>query len=61
MHAHPEKIPSAIVRYQKETLRVLSVLEDVLSKQEWLVGGRCTVADLSFIMCVPPQKFVRLC
>ncbi|GBE83215.1 glutathione S-transferase C-terminal-like protein [Sparassis latifolia] len=46
---HAEKIPSAIERYQKETIRVLNVLESVLSKQEWLVGGKPTIADLSFI------------
>ncbi|EIW59515.1 thioredoxin-like protein [Trametes versicolor FP-101664 SS1] len=49
MRYHPEKIPSAIERYQKEVLRVLGVLNDVLSKQEWLVGDKCTVADLSLI------------
>ena len=49
MNYHPEKIPSAIERYQKETIRVLGVLESVLSKQDWLVGGKCTIADLSFI------------
>ena len=49
MRLHPEKIPSAIERYQKEVIRVLGVLESVLSKQEWLVGGKCTIADLSFI------------
>ncbi len=46
---HPEKIPSAQERYKKETLRVLGVLEGVLSKQEWLVGGKPTIGDLSFI------------
>ncbi|OBZ70268.1 Glutathione S-transferase 2 [Grifola frondosa] len=46
---HPEKVPSAIERYQKETIRVLGVLESVLSKQEWLVGGKFTVADVSFV------------
>ncbi|KAI0768781.1 glutathione S-transferase C-terminal-like protein [Trametes elegans] len=45
---HEEKIPSAIERYQKETQRVLGVLESVLSKQDWLVGGKPTIADLSF-------------
>lgn len=29
--------------------RVLGVLESVLSKQDWLVGGKMTVADLSFV------------
>ena len=46
---HPEKIPSAQERYKNEIVRVLGVLEDVLSKQEWLVGGKATVSDLSFI------------
>ncbi|KZT69092.1 glutathione S-transferase [Daedalea quercina L-15889] len=46
---HPDKIPSAVERYQKEALRVTGVLESVLSKQEWLVGGKCTIADLSFV------------
>ncbi|KAH9854709.1 glutathione S-transferase C-terminal-like protein [Lenzites betulinus] len=47
--SHPERIPSAVQRYQTEILRVFGVLENVLSKQEWLVGGKCTIADLSFI------------
>lgn len=46
---HPEKVPSAIERYSKEIVRVLGVLEGVLSKQEWLVGGKCTIADIAFI------------
>ena len=52
MNYHSEKIPSAIERYQKETLRVFSVLDGVLAKPEsngWLVGGKPTIADLSFI------------
>ncbi|TFY68547.1 hypothetical protein EVJ58_g943 [Rhodofomes roseus] len=49
MGSHSEKVLSAIERYQKETIRVLSVLDGVFSKREWLVGGKCTIADLSFI------------
>ena len=49
---HSEKLPSAVERYKKEILRVLSVLDGVLSKQEWLVGGKCTIADISFITSV---------
>lgn len=45
---HQEKIPSAIERYKNEVKRVLSVLDGVLSKQSWLVGGKPTIADLSF-------------
>lgn len=47
------RIPLAIERYQKEILRVFGVLESVLSKQEWLIGGKYSVADLSFVMYVP--------
>jgi len=46
---HPEPLPSVVERYQKETIRVLGVLESVLSKQEWLVGGKPTIADISFV------------
>ena len=52
MRLHPEKIPSAIERYQKEILRVFRVLDSVLAKQEWLVGGKPTIADLSFVAYV---------
>ncbi|KAG0141520.1 hypothetical protein CROQUDRAFT_663736 [Cronartium quercuum f. sp. fusiforme G11] len=46
---HSEKIPSAIERYENEIKRVFGVLDSVLSKQEWLVGGKYTIADLSFV------------
>ncbi|KAH9943930.1 glutathione S-transferase [Amylocystis lapponica] len=46
---HPEPVPTAVERYQKEAMRVLGVLEGVLAKQEWLVGGKFTVADVSFV------------
>ncbi|EMD31037.1 hypothetical protein CERSUDRAFT_163548 [Gelatoporia subvermispora B] len=55
---HHEQFPSAVERYQKETLRVLGVLESVLSKQEWLVGGKMTIADIAFVpwnTCAAPQ------
>ncbi|EKM49993.1 uncharacterized protein PHACADRAFT_130474 [Phanerochaete carnosa HHB-10118-sp] len=46
---HPEKVPSAVERYRSEIKRVLGVLEGVLSKREWLVGNKATVADFSFL------------
>lgn len=46
---HPEKVPSAVERYRKEMERVLGVLDGVLAKQEWLVAGKPTVADLAFL------------
>lgn len=49
----PEEIPSALDRYAKEVNRVTAVLEGHLSKQkegeEWLVGSKCSYADIAFI------------
>ncbi|ORY84626.1 glutathione S-transferase [Leucosporidium creatinivorum] len=46
---HPEKIPSAIERYEKEILRVLQVLESVLESKEWLNGEKATIADIAWV------------
>lgn len=48
---HAEKLPSAIERYQNEAKRVTKVLDGVLKKNGtgYLVGGKCTYADLSFV------------
>ncbi|KAK6599402.1 hypothetical protein QC760_005380 [Botrytis cinerea] len=46
---HPEKIQSAIDRFANEVRRVTGVLESVLKTREWLVGDKCTYADLCFI------------
>ncbi|KAJ4185054.1 glutathione S- transferase, nitrogen catabolite repression regulator [Fusarium falciforme] len=46
---HPEKVQSAIDRYVREIHRVNSVLERALGDKEWLVGDKCTLADLSFV------------
>ena len=54
---HPEKIASAVERYQNEIKRVLGVLESVLSKQEWLVAGKLTIADISFVSYVSCRAF----
>ncbi|KAJ9164808.1 Glutathione S-transferase [Coniochaeta hoffmannii] len=45
-HGEPREV---VERYQNETRRVISVLERVLSQQEWLVGGKLSVADISFL------------
>ncbi|KAK7681826.1 hypothetical protein QCA50_015173 [Cerrena zonata] len=45
----PEQIISAQERYKNEISRVWGVLESVLSKKDWLVGNKPTIADLSFI------------
>jgi glutathione S-transferase len=48
---HPEKLPSAIARYANEIDRVIGVLELGLKAggTGWLVGDKCTFADLSFV------------
>ncbi|KAI9684380.1 MAG: glutathione S- transferase, nitrogen catabolite repression regulator [Trizodia sp. TS-e1964] len=48
-HFHAEKIPSAQERYFKEVRRVFGVLNTVLEGKQYLVGNKCTVADLSFV------------
>jgi len=49
----PEEIPLVLDRYAKEVNRVTAVLEGHLSKQkdgeEWLVGGKCSYADIAFV------------
>ncbi|KAJ8291736.1 Glutathione S-transferase 1 [Rhodotorula toruloides] len=50
MYIAPEKIPYAIERYKQEANRVFGVLESVLADgREWLMAGKCTVADLAFL------------
>lgn len=48
---HAEKIPSAQDRYKGEIKRVSKVLDGVLAatKSQWLVGDKCTYADLAFV------------
>ena len=46
---HPVPVPTAVARYTEEVLRVFGVLDSVLSGREWLVGGKCTIADLAFV------------
>ncbi|KQM99353.1 glutathione S-transferase [Sphingobium sp. Leaf26] len=42
-----EKIPFAIDRYQRETRRLLEVLDRRLASREWLVGDAYSVADIA--------------
>ncbi len=48
-HFHPEKVPSAVTRYRNEIKRVTMVLDKVLADREYLVGDKCTYADLAFV------------
>lgn len=45
-----ESPESAKVRYGNEVKRVAGVLDGVLATSEWLVGDKCTYADLAFTM-----------
>ncbi|KAL9097269.1 MAG: hypothetical protein Q9165_000696 [Trypethelium subeluteriae] len=46
---HPEPVEPANARYIAETNRVVKVLDTWLEGKEWLVGDKCTYADLSFV------------
>ncbi|KXJ94643.1 glutathione transferase 1 [Microdochium bolleyi] len=46
---HPEKLPSAVERYEQQILRVVSVLDKALEGKEYLVGNKFTYADLALI------------
>jgi len=43
----PEKLPSAIDRYQNECRRLFEVVDRQLGESEWLAGGEFTIADIA--------------
>ncbi|MEH6442715.1 MAG: glutathione S-transferase N-terminal domain-containing protein [Oceanospirillaceae bacterium] len=43
----PEKIPSAINRYQNESRRLLQVLDLGLQETQWLAGNEMSIADIA--------------
>ena len=47
---HSEPLQSAKDRYAKEINRVVGVLDSYLKNRSWLVGDKCTYADLAFFM-----------
>jgi len=49
---HAEKVPSAVERYKNEIKRVVAVRDNFLrlNKAKYLVGGRLSYADISFVM-----------
>ncbi|EPY51039.1 glutathione S-transferase Gst2 [Schizosaccharomyces cryophilus OY26] len=46
---HQEPVASAVTRYRNEIKRVLCVLESILQDKDYLVAGKFTIADLSFV------------
>ena len=47
--AFVESIPEARASYVKNFRRVLQVLNDELANKEWLIGDKCSAADLSYV------------
>src|SRR5260370_12741736 len=47
----PEKIPYAIERYQRETLRLFGVLDNQLASNEYIAGDY-SIADMALCPCV---------
>ena len=47
---HSEPLPSARDRYINEVNRVVAVLDGWLEGKTWLVGDKCTYADLAYVM-----------
>ena len=53
-----QRVPEALKHYQNEFFKFYTVLENVFKEKEehgqalWLVGDRCTVADLTYVMSV---------
>lgn len=47
--AFVESNPEARASYVKNSRRVLQVLNDELIGKKWLVGGKCSAADLSYV------------
>ncbi|KAL8823874.1 MAG: hypothetical protein Q9191_005478 [Dirinaria sp. TL-2023a] len=46
---HKPTVPSATERYANEMERIFGVLDRSLTHRQWLVGDKCTYADLSFV------------
>lgn len=44
-----ESNPTARAGYVKDFRHVLQILNDELADKEWLVGDKCSAADLSFV------------
>lgn len=45
-----ESLPAARAGYVKNFRRVLQVLNDELADKQWLVGNKCSAADLSYML-----------
>ncbi|CAD6566006.1 MAG: glutathione S- transferase, nitrogen catabolite repression regulator [Alectoria sarmentosa] len=53
-----ESNPEAHASYVKHLRRVLQVLNDELAGKDWLVGGKCSAADLSYVPFHSKLEFI---
>ena len=58
---HPEPLQSAKERYNAEVNRLVVVLDTHLKDKSWLVGDKCTYADLVFVMWNLQIAYVSNC
>jgi len=58
-NAAPEPIPYAITRYEKETLRLFSVLDDQLAEQEF-IAGKYSIADIAIYPWVMAYPYLQV-
>ena len=56
----PDKIPYAIDRYKKETLRLYEVLNTQLAKSEYVSGEEYTIADVAIYPWIAAYEFMEL-
>jgi GST-like protein len=56
----PDKIPYAIERYKKETLRLYEVLNTQLTKSEYVSGEEYTIADIAIYPWIAAYEFMEL-
>ncbi len=47
MHSMPEKVPQFIERFEKESKRLITVLNSQLTKHAYLAGEEYTIADMA--------------
>lgn len=59
-HFAKEKIPYAIERYEKETLRLYGVLDKQLEKNEFICGDNYSIADIATYPWVAAYEFMGL-
>ena len=55
-----EKIPYAIDRYRKETLRLYDVLNTQLGKTEYVGGNNYSIADIAIYPWIAAHQFMEL-